>query len=290
MARGSYAILGYISIAVAVFIFLRVVVRDVSEGFRETAAQRLCETEFNTCKRELKDSTDGCTKKYNACMKAATCLKYKDECNAARRSTCDTEYDTCMAADFPAAPTGTGTTTSYGEQGGIYVRDASGNRVLLSARDSAGNINTPSFGISDDKQAMLDEYQRTMRNVWAGTDTTPSSSKIFTEISNQPTRVGYSQLGNLPTQEELDKAQGADFMQTGANTSGGRVVYIPTSKFPTLGATAAPLGEGGGSRHLPAGMTESVKEQVRRDTVEAVREELQKLFSEGEYLYKLEEH
>jgi hypothetical protein len=43
------------------------------------------------------------------------------------------------------------------------------------------------------------------------------------------------------------------------------------------------------SKTHPAGMTDSVKDQIRRDTVKAVRDELKTIFKEHEYQYRLED-
>jgi hypothetical protein len=200
-----------------------------------------------------------CEKAYNECMKKAVTGDDAKLCNST--------YTNCMG--FPTDTSG----AKFPTVSNVYGRDGSGNRVILVSQPTT------------DTKTRIDEYKKVADATLKGTTFTNPALGPYLGSGSQ-TLVGYSQLGLYPTQDNLDKAQGADFLLDDKGAT-----QTSTEGTPTTTGTESKTGSGTPIKTTipPAGMTDSVKNQIKRDTVDAVRSELKKLFEENEFMYKIEE-
>lgn len=166
---------------------------------------------------------------------------------------CNTVYSNCMSAANPVAPTAS-PLPSYSS--GVQGRDETGARRVIVPADTT------------DSEEAKRQYQILASQALnaSGSTTSPRLGPI-----GGSSLIGFNEIGTFPTQANLDTAQSIDF------TTAQQQQQDMTG--PLAITTTSP----------PAGLTDSVKQQIRRDTVEAVKEELQKIFSENRYLYQLQD-
>lgn len=223
------------------------------EGFRVSAEQAACDKAYASCIRKAVTADDAklCNSVYNNCMK------------------------------FPTDASGS-TLPAYSK--GIYRVDASGNRRLA--------VDPTVYDLTNaDLQQDIAEYQKAAKDALDNVETT--NPQIGPQLgSGRNTLVGYNQLGLYPTQANLDAAQGKNFVE---ETRGGKKKKGSKSNTDSednednedseVDDSTAPIT----TTIPPAGLTSSVENQIKRDTVQAVRDELKKLFANNEYLYKIED-
>lgn len=179
------------------------------------------------------------------------CMRSAKKSSEAKQ--CNDNYNGCMG-NFDIDASG-GRAARFGAS--VFGRDGSGNRIVLA--DEPKSL--------EDLAKDLAEYEVARQDALRGTI---SSAAAVAPITT-PTRIPF-----YPTGEELQRAQSSGWgtdadsdSETGLQGEGGAASIT----------TTAP----------PAGMTDSVKEQIKRDTVDAVRKELQSIFKNNEYMYQIKD-
>lgn len=203
------------------------------EGFRISSTQRACEITFQSCIRGSanKKDVENCNKDYNACM-----------------------------GTFNTDASG-GKAKSYGSR--VYQSDASGNRRLVELNfpdTQGGGTLTPEM-IQERNMKNVANYTAELERVREEVRTgnyrpTPLGPRDLANL------IGYNEEGTLPTQKNLDTAQGKNWID---------------SSFQFLSSKK--------KRREEFRSQQSPADGKKKEIQDVITNEIQDVFKENEYMY-----